>query len=313
MVEWPALPYLDWRDTRDTLHMYTQVIGKLRLALSPFEPEWANVPLYVTARGLTTSPMPVGLRSLEASFDFLDHELVLQTSDGKTVEWPLGGSVADFYRDVVRAVSRLGVHKAISKVPSEVPDKTPFSDDHHHHTYEASQVRRFFEVLSMVDIVFREHHSKFRGKTTPVQFFWGSFDVALTRFSGKFTTPPQDRGFIARYGGDAEAICGGWWPGDERNPHPAFYAYAYPPIDGLDQSVIRPAGAAWSSEAGEFLMPYETARGAPDTRRAILEFLESTYEAAAKRLGWSDDLTHFDAPPPRRPSARTLEAQETSR
>lgn len=297
MDEWPALPYDEWRDTRDTLHMYTQIVGKLRLALSPFEPEWANVPLYVTARGLTTSPVPLGLRTFDAEFDFVDHHLVLRASDGGSDRLPLRAqAVADFYAAVMDALRRLGFDVTISPGPSEVPDPIRFADDRVHHSYEPEPVGRFFRVLSAADVVLKEHRSRFRGKTPPVQFFWGSFDVVVTRFSGRPVTPPADADRITRYGGDAEQICGGFWPGHPQHPAPAFFAYGYPKPEGIEQTTIRPAAAEWSADLGEFIFPYDALRAASDPRRALLDFLGSTYDACAQRLGWSPELTQIDAP-----------------
>jgi hypothetical protein len=295
--EWPALPYPEWRDTRDTLHMYMQVIGKLRLALSPFEPEWTNVPLYLTARGLTTSPIPEGLRAFDAEFDLIDHVLVLRSSDGRVEQRPLGGPVADFYGDVMNALARMQLDVAISVMPSEVPNPIPFPEDRSHSTYEAAHAARFFHVLSMVDIVLKEHHARFRGRTSPVQFFWGTFDLAVFRFSGKQVTPPPDAGVIERFGGDAEAICAGWWPGDERVPYPAFYAYAWPKPEGIEHAEITPEGAAWSTSSGEFIFPYDSMRTQADPKTAALEFLRSTYDAGAKYVPkWPSHLTEVTAP-----------------
>jgi hypothetical protein len=292
---WPALPYEAWRDTRDTLHMYTQVIGKLRLALSPAEPEWAHVPLYVSARGLTTSPIPVGLRTFDAEFDFIDHVLVIRASDGSAERRPLGGTVAEFYQDVMRALQRMRLDVAISVLPSEVADPIPFPDDRTHQTYDPRHAARFHHVLSMVDLVMKAHRARFRGRTTPVQFFWGTFDLALMRYSGRPVVPPPGAGVIARVGGDAETICAGWWPGDERIPYPAFFAYAYPAPDGIASVVIQPGVAAWNATAREFLMAYETARVEADPVRSILDFLGSTYAGAADLMGWDNMLTRVGA------------------
>ena len=297
MNDWPALPYWEWQATRDTLHMYTQVVGKLRLALSPFEPEWGNVPLYVTARGLTTSPVPYGDLAFDAEFDLIGHELVVRASDGGVERIPLRPlAVADFYADVMSALARLGIDVTISDVPSEVPHPIPFAADREHHSYDPGQARRFFQVLSRVDQVFREHRAGFAGRTSLVHFFWGSFDLAVTRFSGRRFAPPPDAGTIERYASDAEQICAGFWPGNEQHPAAAFFAYAAPKPDGIESAPIRPATAAWDDQIGEFLLSYDAVRGAPDGRRAILDFLQSTYEAAASRLGWSSDLTQFDRP-----------------
>jgi hypothetical protein len=276
--------------------MYTQVVGKLRLALSPFEPEWANVPLYVTARGLTTSPIPVGLRTFDAELDLIDHVLVIRASDGRVERRPLGGAVAEFYRDVMSALARMGIDVSISVVPSEVSHPIPFPDDHSHATYEPAHAARFFHVLSTVDLVFREHRAAFRGRTTPVQFFWGTFDLALMRYSGRTLPPPTGAGVIARYGADAETICGGWWPGDEHTQYPAFFAYGFPKPDGIEDTPIEPAGAAWRPDAGEFFLPYDTARSQADPGQAILAFLRTTYAGASALMGWDRDLTKVASP-----------------
>ena len=297
MDEWPALPYDEWRDTRDTLHMYTQVVGKIRLALSPFEPQWANVPLYVTARGLTTSPVPSGVRAFDIEFDLVDHRLVLRSSDGGVEQFRLRPrAVSDFFADVMAALARLGVDVTISAGPSEVPDPIPFAEDRTHQSYEPEQANRFFRVLSAVDVVLKEHRSRFNGKAPPVHFFWGSFDLVGARFSGRSATPPPGADTIARYGGDAEQICGGFWPGHAGFPSAAFFAYGYPKPGGIEDAPIKPAGAAWDAEIGEFVFPYEAMRATPDPRRALLDFLESTYDACAQRLGWSPELIGGDRP-----------------
>jgi len=287
---WPALPYPEWRDTLDTLHMYTQIVGKLRLALSPFEPQWANVPLYLTARGLTTSPVPAGLRTFDCEFDFVGHEIVLRTSDGGSERLPLRArAVADFYREVMDALGRLDIDVEISPGPSEVADPIPFAEDRTHHSYDPAAANRFFRVLSQVDVVFKEHRAQFVGKTPPVQFFWGSFDLVVTRFSGRPASPPPGSGTIMRYGGDAEQICGGFWPGQEHFANAAFFAYGYPKPEGIEQASIRPDEAGWSDELGEFVLPYDAVQRAADPDAALLAFLQSTYEAAAELATWDRD------------------------
>lgn len=298
LTEWPALPYEAWRATRDTLHMYTQVIGKVRLALSPFEPEWANVPFYVTARGLTTSPIPIGARALEAEFDLLSHDLVLRTSAGDVERRALGGDVADFYEDVMRMLRAWGVDISIWPVPTEVSRPIPFPEDRTHNTYNAEHATRFFNVLSLVDLVIKQHRAQFRGRTTPVQFFWGTFDLALIRYSGRAADPPPGAGVIERVSADAEVICAGWWPGDERYPQPAFFAYAYPAPPGIDRISVEPASGAWNPQAGEFLLPYEAVRKAQDPRQAILDFLRTTYAGASKLLGMDEALIQVPVPYP---------------
>jgi Family of unknown function (DUF5996) len=302
---WPPLPYDMWRETLDTLHMYTQVIGKLRLALSPFEPEWAHVPLYVTSRGLGTSTVPFGLRTFDAELDLLEHVLVMRSSEGIVEHRPLGGSVADFYADVMRALQRMEVDAHITVVPSEVPDPIPFPDDQTHHTYEPRHATRFFRVLSMVDVVLKEHRAHFRGRTPPVQFFWGSFDIVVNRYSGRSVPARPGAGVIERVGGDAEQICAGWWPGDERRPYPAFFAYAYPPHDGMASVPLEPAGAVWNEGAGEFLLPYDSVRSEVDPRSAIHAFFDSTYEGCSRLLDWDPGLTDVRPPGHTRPVTRS--------
>ena len=291
MDAWPSLPYEEWRDTLDTLHMFTQVIGKLRLALSPFEPEWANVALYVTPRGLGTSAVAYGGRNFDAEFDFLDHEVVFRSSDGGSESIPLSGQdVADFYHEVLAALGRLAMPVTITELPQEVPDPIPFPEDRIHHTYDPTYAHRFWQVLVRVDTVMKQHHAAFRGRASPVHFFWGSFDLATTRFSGRPAEPPPGSGVIMRKAEDAEQIAAGFWPGDARTPFPAFYAYGYPKPVGCETEAVRPEGASWVEQAGLFLLPYESVRTAPDPPRALLDFLESTYEACARLMDWSPDL-----------------------
>ena len=270
---WPPLPYEEWRPTLDTLHMYMQIVGKLRMALSPPEPHFDHAPLYVSARGLTTPALPVGARTIDLELDLLGHEVVVRASDGAIVRHPLGGAVADFYAEFVGILKRVGVEVKIPVKPSEVPDPIPFPEDRVHDTYDEGHVRRFFHVLSMMDVVLKVHRARFRGMTSPVQFFWGSFDLALNRYSG------------------AETIAAGWWPGDQKVPHPAFYAYATPAPQGIERIEVHPASAAWSASAGEFLLAYDSVRAERDPRQAVHDFLSSTYEGAAGLLGWDPDLT----------------------
>ena len=293
---WPALPYEDWRETRDTLHMYTQVIGKLRLALCPFEPQWANVPLYLTARGLNTTLMPAGPRSFDAEFDFVDHVLVMRSSDGVVTRRPLGGPVADFYASVMSDLETLDVDVTFSVLPSEVTDPIRFPEDRSHRTYDPEFARRFWRVLSSIDAVLKEHRARFSGRTTPVQFFWGTFDLALARFSGRPASMGAKAGIIERLSGNAELIAAGWWPGDERHPSPAFYAYAHPKPEGVERAAILGPKAGWDANAGEFLMPYSAVQAAVDPRAAIVDFLDSTYRVGAKLLGWPDELTEVESP-----------------
>jgi len=291
---WPPLPLQAWKETRDTLHLWTQVVGKVRLALAPMEPQWAQVPLYVTSRGLTTSPIPCARRTFQIDFDLCAHELVIATSEARPLTIPLSPrSVASFHREVLYALHGLGCDVRISPKPSEIPDPIPFADDEVHRSYDREAVNRFFHVLSRVDIVMKEHRARFRGKASPVQFFWGSFDLAYSRFSGRPADPPPGADKIFRFAMDAEEVAFGFWPGDDRFLEPAFYAYTYPKPAAIEQAAIRPEAASWSQALGEHVLPYDAVRRAEDPRAAILEFLETYYRAGATLAGW--DLATLDA------------------
>jgi uncharacterized protein DUF5996 len=288
---WPELPYEAWKDTLETLHRNVQIVGKVRLALSPREPQWAHVPLYLTARGLTTTPMESSGRIFQLDVDLVDHEVVIQTTDGKYRRVLLTARpVADFYADFMSHLHALGIEAAFRPIPDEIDDPIPFAEDTAHATYEPEWAHRFWRVLSQVDLVFKEHRARFRGKTSPVQLFWGSFDLALTRYSGRAVKPPPGAGLLQRLGGDAEQICGGFWPGDSRFPRAAFFAYTYPKPDGIEAMSIDPPGAAWDQGLGEFALTYEDARASGSPRDAILRFLESTYAAGARLTGWDPNL-----------------------
>jgi uncharacterized protein DUF5996 len=296
MSDWPALPYEEWRETRDTLHMYAQVVGKLRLAFSPYEPQWGHVPLYLTARGLSTSRLPIGSRAIDVELDLLGHELVIRAADGSLERRPLGGAVADFFADVIRILRGLNIDVAINVRPQEVSDPIPFPDDRTHDTYVPEQAARFFQALSLVDTAMKRYRAPFRGKTSPVQFFWGTFDLALARYSGRAVGPPPGAGLLRRVSGDAEQICAGWWPGDERVREASFFAYAYPPPEGIEKAAIRPREAAWSNTAGEFLLSYDAVRKSEDPDVPINEFLSSTYDVAARLLDWDESLAGIETP-----------------
>ncbi len=293
---WPELPYEAWSDTSATLHMYLQVIGKVRLAVTPFEPQWANVPLYVTARGLTTSPMRWGTTIFGIDVDFVDHEVRVEATSGDRQRIRLEGQpVAEFYRQMMGALASLGVDVPITRTPSEVPDPIPFPEDTVHATYDPEWAQRFWRVLSQVDQVMKDHRARFAGRTTPVHFFWGTFDLALTRFSGRQATP-IDAGQIERWSTNAELICAGFWSGNESTRRASFFAYGYPTPAGIADAVIGPGPAAWDDGAGEFLLPYDDVQVAADPRAALLEFLETTYAACAERMGWDPALARADQP-----------------
>jgi hypothetical protein len=279
-VSWPPLPYAEWKDTLDTLHMQLQVIGKVRLALSTPEPQWANVPLYVSARGLWTStiPHPSG-EVFDVDVDLIEHHAAVRTGSGGYERVPLRAPVADFYAGLMSALERAGVPVEISTLPSEVPNPIPFPDDTVHATYDADAVTRFRRALLSVEAVLREHRARFHGKAPPVQLWWGSLDLTTTRFTGRPVTPPPDAGVIARVGGDEEQLCGGFWAGDERTPYAAFFAYMYPKPDGIERA------DRWDADRGEFLLPYDDVRESPDPRRALLEFLDDAFDRAMDAAG----------------------------
>ena len=289
--EWPELPYEAWRETKQTLHLYLQVIGKLRLALAPMEPQWGQVPLYLTARGLNISPIPHRSGAFDVDVDFVDHTVSIRTRQGRIERIGLEPrTVADFYRELMAALERAGVPVEISIRATEVPDPIPYPDDVEHRSYEPEWAHRFWSVLLSVDSVLKEHRALFRGKTSPVHFFWGACDLAYARFSGRALDPPVGAGPIVRYGGDAEQAVAGFWPGDEQTPLPAFFAYTYRKPDGIEAAHPRPDAAYWSSDLGELLLPYDAVRTSPQPRQALLDFLESTYRAGAERAGWPAEL-----------------------
>lgn len=271
--------------------MELQVIGKLRLALSPFEPQWANVPLYLTARGLTTTPMSASGVVFQVDVDLIEHQVVIATAGGEVERVQLAPRpVAAFYRDLMKALGTLGISVEITRVPSEVSNPIPFDEDETHVAYDAPWATRFFQVLSGIDLVLKEHRSRFRGKTSLVNFFWGTFDLALTRYSGRAVDPPADAGIIRRLGGDAEVLCVGFWPGNDRLPAPAFYGYGYPSPPGLELEKLKPSAAQWDPAAGEFILPYDDVRRTGSPREAILEFSESVYAAGSRLARWDPSL-----------------------
>ena len=279
---WPELPYEKWKDTLDTLHMKVQIIGKVRLAFTPFEPQWANVPLYLTARGLTTSPIESTGPIFQIDVDLLDHQVVIATITGETRRIALSARpVADFYAEFMSNLNGLDIHPNFHPIPDEVPDPIPFAEDTVHSSYDPEWAARFFHVLSQADLILKEHRSHFRGRTSPVHFFWGTFDLANTRYSGRPVTPPPGVGYLERLGGDAEVTCAGFWPGNARYPRAAFYAYTYPKPDGIEEQA-----PGWSPELGEFALPYDDVRTSASPREAILEFFESTYAAGARLGNW---------------------------
>jgi len=286
-TEWPPLPYAEWENTRDTLHMWTQIVGKTRMALAPLENHWWNVPLYVTPRGLSTSAIPCGPDTFEIEFDFVAHHLMFRKSSGTQHCMRLyPRSVADFYAEYMAAVRALGIEVRIYRKPVEFDDLTPFDQDQHHASYDTIYVERFRRILIRSDRVFKQFRSRFIGKSSPVHFFWGSFDLAVTRFSGR--SAPQKEGVdpVTREAYSHEVASCGFWPGDRRFKNASFYAYSAPSPPGLDAEAVRPPAAYWDQQLGEFIFKYEDARASAAPDQAILEFCESAYQAGAKLAQW---------------------------
>ena len=292
---WPELPYAAWRDTYETLHLFTQVVGKIRLAKTPWLNHSWHVALYVTPRGLTTSPIPDGARTFQIDFDFIDHDLRIATGDG--AEWQLalaGQSVASFYADVMAHLASLGIEVAIDEMPNELPEPIRFSQDTKHASYDPDAVRRLLQILVGADRVFKQFRTAFLGKASPVHFFWGSFDLAVSRFSGR--RAPKHPGGVPHLSDDVtceayshEESSAGFWPGSGAIDYPAFYCYAYPEPAGFRAAKVRPDAAFFSAALGEFILPYDAVRTADNPDETLLAFLQSTYEAAAIAAKWDRD------------------------
>jgi hypothetical protein len=289
---WPELPFNDWQESAETLHMWTQIVGKIRLAQSPWVNHSWHVTLYVTPRGLTTGTVPHGQSSFSIDFDFIDHRLHLQSSGGGSAHLPLHGQdTADFYAAVMQSLDELGLPVRIDTVPNEVEEAIPFPEDRVHKTYDPAAVNRFWRALCQVDRVFKDFRAEFQGKASPVHFFWGSFDHAVTRFSGR-TAPDHPGGlpnlplWVAQEAYSQEVSSAGFWPGSAQFPQPIFYSYAYPTPEGFAEEPVAPAEAFWSADLGEYVLPYEAVRTASDPDAALLDFLNSTFDAAAKTAQW---------------------------
>jgi hypothetical protein len=294
---WPSLPLAEWQATHDTLHMWLQIVGKTRLALAPMQNHWWQVPLYVSARGLTTSPMPYGHRAFEVEFDFIDHRLVVETSDGTIREMALRPqTVADFYREYTGVLGGLGITVKLWPVPVEIENPIPFLEDRTHASYEPAQAHRFFRMLLQADRITKRFQGRFLGKTSPVHVFWGAFDLACTRFNGR-RTPKQDpkEWWVLRESTSHEEISVGFWPGSGTVTEPAFYAYTRPEPPGLASAPIRPPAAYYSRDLADFILPYEAVRTASSPDDLVLEFYQSAYEAGADLGRW--DRAALDRPP----------------
>ena len=294
---WPPLKFAEWQQTADTLHMWTQIVGKTRLALSPLQAHWWNVPLYVSARGLNTSAMPYGSEFLEITFDFVSHELKFVASTGASLSTPLRAqSVADFYREYQRSLAALGVSVDIHPVPVEVQHPIPFDQDVEHASYDPHAAHRFWRVLMHADKIFQQFSSRFVGKVSPVHFFWGSFDLAVTRFSGRRAPPRAGADAVTREAYSHEVISAGFWPGNGGFGEAAFYCYAAPSPKGLEAALIQPAKAGYNTVLGEFIYLYEDLRQESSPDEALLTLLESSYEAAATLAQWDRSLLERASP-----------------
>jgi hypothetical protein len=294
---WPPLPYEEWKDTLDTLHMWIQIVGKVKLELVPFLNEWWEVAFTVTARGLTTATIPFGRRVFQVDFDFIDHRLDIHLSDGRSRSIPLiPRSVADFYREFMAALDQLGIQVTITTNPVEVANTIPFDQDEEHASYDPAPVNRWWRIALQTDRLLQQYRTPFVGKSSPVLFWWGSFDLSETRFSGR---PAPEREWPTRWmalGGDQEQAAAGFWPGSGMVHEPAFFAYTYPEPPGCRVAAIKPEAAIYHPDVSEFVLPYEAVRQSSDPDRMVLDFFQSTYEVGATLAGW--DRAALERPNP---------------
>ena len=287
----PDIPLSEWRPTKDTLHLFCQIVGKIRLAMHPRLNHCWHVPLYVSPRGLTTRTIPYSGGNFEIEFDFQDHLLTARTSGGGYEEFALydGLTVADFYTSVFQNLAKLGIEPKIRPIPYEAPSTTPFAENSENSSYDKEYVERFHQTLVTVDDILNEFRGRFLGKSTPVHMFWHSFDLALTRFSGKRAPVRDGAGLVEREAYSHEVISFGFWFGDDNVPAPAFYSYTAPEPAGLASEPLSPPSAKWSESNGAHLalFMYDEARGSDDPRKVVLEFLESAYQTGARKAGWN--------------------------
>lgn len=289
-MQWPALPYAEWSDTCETLHMWTQIAGKIRMAMTPPINHWWHVTLYVTPRGLGTSLIPNNGRPFEIEFDFLAHRLMINCGDGAHREIPLAPmTVADFYQRVMVALSELKIDVEISTEPQEVANPIRFDEDRQHRSYDADAVHRFWRALVASSNVMTEFRSRFIGKVSPVHFFWGGFDLAVSRFSGrrapKHAPIPGVSYSMIQEAYSHECSSVGWWPGGN-GVDASYFSYTWPGPEGFSKARVRPSSAAWSDALGEFVLPYDAVRNAADPEQALMEFCQSTYDAGADLAHW---------------------------
>jgi hypothetical protein len=290
-MAWPALPYAEWEPTKQTLHRYAQIVGKLRMSLVPPLNHWWHVTLYVSARGLTTGPMPSGDRTVEVELDFIDHRVHVRASDGRTAVFPLRDRLAcaRFYADLFAALRDVGVDAQIDARPFDLGDSPPFPDDTLHDSYDADAVGRLWTILRLTDAALATFRSRFNGKASPAHVFWHGFDLAHSRFSGRRAPPIEGADPVTAEAYSHELISFGWWPGDDRRtPYPAYYSYTAPEPDGLRDQPLEPSAAAWEDTGNGSLavLPYDAVREAPDPTAEVLAFYESAYRAGTTAAGW---------------------------
>ena len=302
MEAWPALPYLQWKDTFETLRLWTQVVGKVRLVQSPWVNHQWHVALYVTARGLATSPIPHGSRIFDVELDFIDHRLRVRADDGRSRDLPLKPrTVADFYAQFMACLGELGLPVTINRKPNELAEAIPFDEDEVHRSYDAEYAQRFWRALVQADRVFKIFRGRFTGKCSPVHYFWGSGDLAVSRFSGR-RAPAHPGGApnmpdrLLREAYSHECSSCGFWPGGESEPYPFFFSYAYPAPAGFAEAKVAPAAARYNRNLGEFVLPYDAVRESADPDSTLLDFLQSTYEAAAGLGGWDREALELRLP-----------------
>ena len=284
---WPALPLDDWKDTYATLHMWTQIVGKVRLALSPAENHWWQVPFYVNSCGLTTSAIPYGTGIFDVQFDFIDHKLIIHTSQGSERAIALKPkSVADFYREFMGSLHSLGINVKIWRMPVEIPNPIPFDQDGQHASYDPEYANRFWRILLICDSIFKEFRCSFVGKCSPVHFFWGSFDFCVTRFSGRRAPERPGADKVTRESYSHEVVSVGFWPGNGAGTDAVFYAYAAPEPSGFRDAKVLPPAAFYDTKMSEYFLPYEAVRSSSSPRRVLLDFAQSTYDAGATLGHW---------------------------
>ena len=293
----PPLPLEEWEATKETLHRYCQIVGKVRMEYSPYRNHWWHVTLYVTARGLTTGPIPYGRAAFDISFDLIENRLVVTTSEGGAFSFALDDMpVAEFYRRLFEGLESLGIDASINVKPFDLDDEHTLDTNTYHCTCDGDYVRRFHRVLVQVDRIFKEFAGRFNGKTSPVQLFWHSFDLAVTRFSSKRVSLPESTDPVTREAYSHEVIAFGFWPGDRNVREPTFYSYTAPEPEGLTEEPLRPQAASWTPEGGTALLTYEEVRNSGSPIETLLEFLQSAYEAGAKTADWDMEAFRAGAP-----------------